>query len=128
MENPPELWEEGSEESPKPSSYPIADIVSLETIVNLLIRKGICTPEELYEEEQRVRQDRQTAEPTPTPMVARTLREPLPVNGSKRKSSWLKRKMSKKRWSRRLGTFLFGWEWRKVKTTKSGEEGIEPQE
>jgi hypothetical protein len=38
--------------------------------------------------------------------------------GSRKKHSWLKRKMSKKRWSRRLGTFLFGWEWKKVKITR----------
>jgi len=27
--------------------------------------------------------------------------------------------MSKRRWTRRLGTALFGWKWRKVKKSKS---------
>lgn len=96
-------------------SFPIADVVSLQSIVNVLIRKGICTPEELYEEEQRRRHE---AEAVPAPVV-RTTSTRKPDNGyQKRKSSWIKRKMSKHRWSRRLGTMLFGWEWKKVKSNK----------
>lgn len=96
-------------------SFPIADVVSLQTMVNILIRKGICTPEELYEEEQRRRRDLESPERL---SLVQTNREAhSPGNGAphKHKSNWLKRKMSKKRWTRKLGTKLFGWEWKKVK-------------
>ncbi len=107
--------------------FPIADVVSLGSIVNVLIRKGICTPEELYEEEQKRRDEyRKTQDAT----IARTER-PDAKNGNgvhrHRKSGWLKRKMSKKRWTRRLGTRLFGWEWKKVKHQRTKGESAEPQ-
>ena len=35
---------------------PLADIVSLETVVNVLVRKGLCTPDELFEEERKKRE------------------------------------------------------------------------
>ncbi len=41
--------ENGSENSENPVA---ADLVSLEALVNVLIRNGICTAEELFEEER----------------------------------------------------------------------------
>lgn len=87
---------------------PIADIVSLETVVNLLIEKGLFTPEELFEEERKRHVYRQSVKDLP---VANTRRD-------RKKQTWLKRKMSKRRWTRRLGTSLFGWQWKKVKVNK----------
>lgn len=98
---------------------PLADIVSLETVVNVLIQKGICTPEELFEEERRLREyDKKFKDVKmvrTTPDAAQLQREEM-----RKKQTWLKRKMSKHRWSRRLGTRLFGWQWKKVR--------IEPHE
>jgi hypothetical protein len=95
---------------------PIAESVSLESVVNLLIRKGFCTPEELYdEEEKRQRELPGTTQATPVRIADRHSDEEASATAATRKGSWLKRKMSKRRWTRRLGTRLFGWEWKKVK-------------
>ena len=95
--------------SPLRELYPIADIVSLETVVNLLIRKGVLTPEELYEEEQNLRRDLEKIKQTRPVEIDR--------NGvpNTKKGNWLKRKMSKRLWTRRLGTSLFDWKWKKIK-------------
>ncbi len=98
--------------------FPIAEVVSLESLVNLLIRKGICSPEELYIEEQ---ERRQALSAEKGPHFVQTTRELEHVaNGEPghRKSGWLKKKMSKRRWTRKLGTALLGWEWKKVKVQR----------
>lgn len=95
--------------------FPIADVVSLESIVNLLIRKGICTPEELYEEEQRHRDERHQRSRSQIVQTNRGAGNGSNGVSSGKNTGWLKRKMSKRRWTRRLGTKLFGWEWKKVK-------------
>lgn len=102
---------------------PIADLVSLETIVNVLIRKGLCTAEELLEEEQKRRRDFE--ETRDTAVVQTNRSESMGTNGARppRNASWLKRTMVKRRWTRRLGTFLFGWEWKKVKVERSSPNG-----
>ena len=107
-------------------NYPIAEVVSLEAVVNLLIRKGVCTPEELLQEEQTVVQEfERHASFKPVTNSRRDEIEKEKSNAhSKIKGSWLKRKMSKKRWTRRIGTFLFGWEWKKVKV-KRGDINLE---
>jgi hypothetical protein len=97
---------------------PLADIVSLETVVNVMIRKGLCTPEELFEEEQRKRNYQEKVKDI---SLVQTDEHPLAKGdkkGRRKKQSWLKRKMSQKRWSRKLGTSLFGWHWKKVKHEK----------
>ncbi len=95
---------------------PIANIVSLETLVNVLIRKGICTPEELFEEERR---KRSYDEQTKGALLVSTQSTRVRTNRESKKQGWLKRKMSKRRWSRRLGTLLFGWQWKKVKVNRN---------
>ena len=95
---------------------PLADIISLETVVNVLVNKGLCTPEELFEEEQARRHyNRQVKD------ISLVQTEPGSITHKSKKSrrhkqNWLKRKMSKRRWTRNLGTRLFGWRWKKVKT------------
>lgn len=124
---PPDDWEnEQGRETRSPESFPIADVVSLQSIANILIRKGICTPEELYEEEQRRRQQHAADGRTTIVQTPPSHRVSARENGSqgKHKTSWLKRKMSKKRWTRKLGKLLFGWQWKKVKTNR-GEPPVE---
>jgi hypothetical protein len=93
--------------------FPGADLISLETVVNLLVRKDICTPDELFEEEKK---RKMYQEKMKNVTIVRTVQSEVPGDGqpNKRQQSWLKRKMSKRRWSRRLGTVLFGWRWKKV--------------
>ncbi len=113
MENPTEYFQ--AEDEPLPSkASPIADIVSLETVVNVLVEKGICTAEELFEEERRRREYGKKFKEV---KVVQTPTDPLQHEREKlrKKQNWLKRKMSKRRWSRHLGTRLFGWQWKKVK-------------
>ncbi|MCR4439255.1 MAG: hypothetical protein QHJ34_08445 [bacterium] len=83
--------------------FPLADTISLRTVVNLLLRKGVVTVEELLDEESRnlAWGDTPTAE------------SPHVVKG--RRAVGLKRLMSKTRVTRRLGTWLFGWRWKKVR-------------
>lgn len=97
------------------TASPIADIVSLETVVNLLIQKGVCTAEELFEEERRSREYRRKFKDITIVKSASAEPVNLEREALRRKQSWLKRKMSKRRWSRQLGTKLFGWQWKKVK-------------
>ncbi|MCH6560110.1 hypothetical protein IH799_07125, partial [candidate division KSB1 bacterium] len=90
------------------------DLVSLEALVNVLIRNGVCTAEELFEEEQT---RRLYLNSTKNISVVKTedLRQSQGSSSDKRNRSWLKRKMSKRRWTRKLGRALLGWEWKKVR-------------
>jgi hypothetical protein len=95
-------------------SFHIADLISLEALVNLLVRKGICTPDELFEEERKRQQHYQKIKDVSL-VQTKDLDSRGDGEAQGRQSSWLKRKMSKRRWTRKLGTALFGWRWRKVK-------------
>jgi len=99
--------------------YPISDIVSMETVVNLLIQKGILRPEELFEEERRRRQFLAKMDENPPVEI-----ESDNGTATGKKGNWLKRTMSNRRWTRRLGTFLFGWKWKKVKIEKKKESRL----
>jgi len=103
--------ENGSENSENPVAD---DLVSLEALVNVLIRNGICTAEELFEEERTRRLYLSSVKDI---SIVQTDGSADSNQGSsaKRNRSWLKRKMSKRRWTRKLGAVFLGWEWRKVK-------------
>jgi len=106
---------EQGENSSENSENPVAaDIVSLEALVNVLIRNGICTAEELFEEEQTRRLYLNSVKDI---SIVKTdgSADSHQRSSDKRNRSWLKRNMSKRRWTRKLGKALFGWEWRKVK-------------
>ncbi len=96
---------------------PCADIVSLETVVNVLIRKGVCTPDELFEEERK-RREYQTNVKDISVVTSKQVDSRQNGQSRRKKQTWLKRKMSQKRWTRHLATSLFGWEWKKVKHEK----------
>lgn len=83
--------------------FPLADTISLRTVVNLLLRKGVVTVQELLDEESRNLawgDEAPAAEPTET---------------RRERTRRLKRLMSKRRFTRRLGTWLFGWRWKRVR-------------
>ena len=86
---------------------PNGDIISPETIVNILVKKGICTVEELFILEGQIQEKNKDAKDSK--VIA------IKSEYSRGRLPWLKRWMSKRRWTRRLGTALFGWKWKKVK-------------
>ena len=92
-------------------TMPDADVISLETVVNMMVKKNICTREELFTLEGKIQEQN------------KALRNNhfISVNNPYNRGSYsgLKRLMSKRRWSRNLGTALFGWKWKKVKKAHS---------
>lgn len=96
---------------PEQNFVPDADIISIETVVNILIKKRICTAEELFMLEGRIQeQHRQNKKNS---FVSTNL------NNDSTRNSGLKRLMGKRRWTRRIATALFGWKWKKVKRSSS---------
>jgi hypothetical protein len=90
---------------------PQADSLSIETVINMLVQKGICTTEELFMLEGKIRDKNDQENQTQYVRIKEQQEEHSGSNDMR----WLKRKFSKYRWTRRLGTFLFGWRWRKIK-------------
>lgn len=88
-------------------TVPDADMISLETIVHVLVNKGICTREELLAFEESFQRKTQGSQQNNYVNIQNT--------HDRGRFSGLKRSMSRHRWSRRLGTLLFGWKWKKVK-------------
>jgi len=101
--------------------FAAADLISTEAVVNMLIRKGICTAEDLYDEERRLQQEAREFNSDTHFVDIPSMHESGLVPPNRRRRSWLKRKMAKRRWTRRLGTQLFGWEWKKVKVKVKGK-------
>jgi len=99
---------------------PQGDTISLETIVNILVKKGLCTTEELFKEEGFIRQKREQLEREEYKKISN-------INHYQRRhhNSTIKRLFSKRRWTRRLGTALFGWKWKKVKKRSSDLESVQ---
>ncbi|MBN1153585.1 hypothetical protein JXB12_01550 [candidate division KSB1 bacterium] len=87
---------------------PNADEISLETVINLLVSKKIVTADELFSTESQVREYRQYKNDVSYVNIKN--------NFDRGKFPKLKKAMSMHRWSRHLGSFLFGWKWKKVKS------------
>jgi hypothetical protein len=88
------------------------DRVSLEALINILIKRGLCTESELLAEENRLHALRETVTRIDFTPV------PIPRSGYEYKlhdTNRLRRWASKRHWSRRLGTLLFGWKWHRRK-------------
>jgi len=104
---------ESQQWNPAPNSHqeiemvPNADVISVETLVHLMVKKGICTAEELFILEGQLQELNKKTQKHNFVSV--------PQQYHRGKYPGLKRAMSKHRWSRRLGTLLFGWKWKKVK-------------
>ena len=86
--------------------------ISMETLIRVLISKGIISIDELLSEQEKMN------------AMMLSNQADLPAHYSAiRKNSRLKRFASKQRWSRKLTAFLFGWQWKKVKNhLSSGNE------
>jgi hypothetical protein len=90
--------------------------ISLEAVIRVLIKRGICTEAELLAEEQRLRLLVDTAsEPGQsfhfTPVQTHSIRHRHRRQDSNRMRRWA----AKRNWSRKLGTLLFGWKWHRKK-------------
>lgn len=86
---------------------PNADVISLETLVHIMVSKGICSAEELFMLEGRIQELNQKKEKNNFVTIQN--------NFDRGRFPGLKRSMSKNRLLRRVGTLLFGWKWKKVK-------------
>lgn len=84
-----------------------ADEISLETLINLLAQKKLITVDELFSLESRMRDYKQYRNDVSYVNIKN--------NYDRGRFPELKKTMSRHRWSRRLGSFLFGWKWKKVK-------------
>ena len=91
--------------------FPLADTISVSTLVNLLLQKGILSVDELLEEESRTLQWQHET----TKDAAKNKFHILPTI----KWRWLQRLMCKRHWSRVLGTRIFGWRWKKVRVASN---------
>jgi len=93
--------------SSKINYVPNADVISLETIVHMMVNKGICTADELFMLEGNVQELNSNDKKSQFVKIQ--------TNFDRGRFSGLKKTMSKHSWSRKLGTMLFGWKWKKVK-------------
>lgn len=92
-------------------SVPNADVISLETMVHMMVNKGICTAEELFMLEGRVQELNQNNKKNNFVSIQN--------HRDRGRFPALKKAMIKHRWSRRLGTLIFGWKWKKMKKKQS---------
>lgn len=88
------------------------DRVSFEALINVLIKRGLCTENELLAEENRLQARRETA--------SRIDFAPVQIQRESYEhkrfdDNRLRRWASKRQWSRKLGTLFFGWKWHRKK-------------
>jgi hypothetical protein len=109
--------------SPKPASGKLtSDKISLEALINVVLQQGLCTEEQLFAEEARLRAVQRTMSnmqfrPVRVSTAPREIQKKHPV----------KKWAAERRWARRIGGFLFGWQWRKFKKKeRSGSSGQTP--
>jgi len=92
--------------------------ISVETIVAVMVRKGLCSEAELIEEEARRHAESGQYDDT---QYVRIGDGRMDAEHWDRPQHPLRRIFAKYRWSRRLGTALFGWKWKKLKKDHSLE-------
>ena len=87
---------------------PNANEISIATVVNLLVAKGICTADEIFITEGKIRDEK---------VYNNSNNSYINVNNPYDRGRFpgLKKSMSKRRWSRKIGSLLFGWKWKRVK-------------
>jgi hypothetical protein len=90
-----------------------AGAISIETLVKLLVSKGLLSVHELLEEEKKTRTSTLQQEP----------HHPELTETSKNRG--LRHLAAKHRWSRHITSLIFGWQWKKV---KSGTTPSKPDE
>ena len=99
---------------------PMADLefakeISKETLVKLLVAKGLLSVPELLDEEKKTRT-------SSLPQQAHHVEQ-----NETAKNKGLRHFASKHRWSRNMTTFLFGWQWKKIKSVSSQSKSSEQQ-
>ncbi len=87
------------------------DKISLEAVINVLLQQGMFTEEQLSQEEARLRAVRRTMSNLHFQPVRRT----RAARKEKQKKHPLKQWAAQRRWARQIGSFVFGWKWRKFK-------------
>ena len=100
---------------PPPGIVPdrsFAQEISTATLVKLLVAKGVLSVSELLEEEKQSRSH-------PVPHQDQE-------QGEVHKNKWFRRWAARHRWSRRLTSTLFGWQWRKVKSPSAEKNEPSP--
>ena len=116
---PPRLEGEHARRSTAPFEFGPSDVgsknleqVSLETVIRVLLQRGLCTEAELLAEENRRRSMRepvaQVSNFTPVQIHRRRHRR----RDRNRWRQWA----SRHAWSRKLGTLLFSWKWHRKKS------------
>jgi len=115
--------------TPQPAARPATaahitrDKISLEAIVNVMVQQGLCSEEQLLAEEERLRAVKQTV----SNLHFQPVRRKKGAAAGKPKKNPLKRWASQRRWTRQVGSLLFGWRWRKYKKKeRSGLSGQNP--
>ena len=94
--------------------YSFAQEISTATVVKLLVSKGILSLQEILEEEKKTR--------------SHSIINPATTKDKTghQKNHGIRKLASKYRWSRRVTSLIFGWQWKKSKTVldtaKSPEE------
>ena len=86
--------------------------VSLETVIRVLVQRGLCTEAELLAEENRRRSLREPVTSFNNNFT------PVQIHRHRRRrhdSNPLRRWASQYAWSRKLGTSLLGWKWHRKK-------------
>ena len=88
-----------------------ADEISREKLLQMLLKKGGATADEMVKLEERIKEVKAQQQNISFVKIKN------PYDRGKFPS--LKRVMSKNRWSRKIGTQIFGWKWKKVKKVSS---------
>ena len=94
----------------------IGERISVETVVNVMLRKGLCTEAELLDEERRREGDGHDDS-----HYVRIDSAADKAENWDRPQHPLRKIFAKYRWSRQLGSVLFGWKWKKLKKEHSAE-------
>jgi hypothetical protein len=94
---------------------PQVDSISPETVINMLVRKGICTADELFILEGQIREKKSIAQQVEYVRIKQTNENQVTLE----KWLGLKRVFVRYHWTRWLGAKLFGWRWKKVKRSTS---------
>jgi hypothetical protein len=94
------------------------DRISVESLAAVLVRKGLCTEAELLEEENLRSAESGRLQ---NAQYVRIENEEVDAEHWGRPQHPLRRVFAKYRWSRRLGTAIFGWKWKKLKKDHSPE-------
>lgn len=97
-------YSDDSDKKNFPPDYSFSNEISTATLVKVLIRKGILTPSEILDEERNTRLD-----------ILEEYNKTKKIKKHRHKRSKLKKWAARHRWSRRLTTKIFGWEWKKVR-------------